>query len=318
MESQILAGVRVVQTVASLRRAIAEARQSRLDGQQPVTVGFVPTMGALHQGHLSLVRKCLQECSVGIVSVFVNPTQFGPEEDYTSYPRTLAADCRLLAPLGIQAVFAPPVEEVYPPGDATTVSVSGITEAFEGAIRPGHFSGVATVVLKLLEMVRPDRAYFGQKDYQQAVMIRRMVSDLHVPVEIRVCPIVRESDGLALSSRNVYLSAQERQQALVLWRSLQAAEGLVAQGMQDCDQILAAMRQVFAEEPAVCLNYATLVDPQTLTPVKTIQSQAVALVAAQVGRTRLIDNALLEVPDSSTAPSHNQPTNSPNQVPKTA
>lgn len=281
----------VVHTVAELREHVARARRA---GQ---TIGLVPTMGALHAGHVSLVERSQRECGYTVATIFVNPLQFGPQEDYTRYPRTLESDCAKLATASCDLVFAPNVAEVYPRGPqharATYVEVTGVTEMLEGASRPGHFRGVATVVLKLFNMAAPDVAYFGQKDYQQATLIRQMTADLNLPLEIRVCPIVREPDGLAMSSRNVYLSPAERQQALTLSRALAAARQAVASGERDATRVLAAMRAVFAAEPAVQLEYTALVDPETLVDVPHLKSTVVALVAARVGTTRLIDNELL-------------------------
>ena len=275
-------------TVAELREHVAQAKGQ---GQR---VGLVPTMGALHAGHLSLANYSIQECGYTVVTIFVNPTQFAPHEDYTRYPRVFEADCQLLSTVGVNLVFAPDVAEVYPPGCNTHVEVGGVTEMLEGECRPGHFRGVATVVLKLFLMAGADVAYFGRKDYQQAAVVQQMVRDLNVPITIRTCPIVRESDGLALSSRNVYLSPDERRQALVLSRSLQTATQLVSSGEQSADRILAAMHSVFATEPLVHFDYIALVDPVTLQPVSHLASPTIAAVAARVGKTRLIDNTLLE------------------------
>jgi pantoate--beta-alanine ligase len=278
---------KVVTTRVELRSAVSAARRA---GQR---IGFVPTMGALHAGHLSLVETSRAECPYTVVSIFVNPTQFGPQEDFLRYPRDLQADLQKLVPLSVDLVYAPPVEEMYGPGFGTFVDVAAVTSVLEGAFRPGHFRGVATVVLKLFQQVAPDVAYFGQKDYQQTVVIRRMVEDLDLGVKIVVCPTVREPDGLALSSRNVYLSPEERQQALVLWRSLQLAHRLVSEGEQRASVILGAMRGLFAAEPDVRLQYAALVDPDNLADVPLVTAPTLAAVAAFVGTTRLIDNRLL-------------------------
>jgi pantoate--beta-alanine ligase len=257
------------------------------------SVGLVPTMGALHAGHLSLVARATQECRRTVVTIFVNPTQFGPNEDFSRYPRQLENDLALLSPMGADLVFVPTTEEMYPAGHATFVDVGAITRVWEGAIRPGHFRGVATIVLKLFNLAPADRAYFGQKDYQQSVVIRRMVADLNVPIEIRVCPTVREPDGLAMSSRNAYLSADDRRRALVLSRSLRLAADRVRQGERDAQPIAAEMRKMIESAPSVRLDYATLVDPDTLEEVSRVAGTVVALVAAGVGPTRLIDNEVI-------------------------
>ncbi len=278
----------VVQRVGELRAALGRLRRA---GRR---IGLVPTMGALHEGHLSLVRAARAECDVCVVSIFVNPTQFGPAEDLEAYPRTLEADLAALAPFGVEFALVPPVEEVYPPDHATRVEVGGVAEPLEGLCRPGHFSGVATVVLKLLNMVQPDAAYFGQKDFQQWLVIRRMVEDLNVPVEIRRCPIVRESDGLAMSSRNTYLSPESRQRALVLSKSLRLAEDLVASGERDAGTIAARMREVVLSAEDARIDYIALADPETLAPVQLIEGRTLAALAVNIEGTRLIDNCLLE------------------------
>ncbi|MEX0712516.1 MAG: pantoate--beta-alanine ligase [Pirellulales bacterium] len=285
--------MQVVESARELRRAVAAARGG---GQ---LIGLVPTMGALHAGHLSLVEAARRECGFTIVSIFVNPAQFGPGEDYQRYPRTLEADLSALTTLGPDLVFVPDVEDMYPAGHATFVEMQGPAEPLEGRHRPGHFRGVATVVLKLFNLATPDRAYFGQKDYQQALVVRRLVGDLDLPIEIRVCPIVREPDGLALSSRNAYLDAGQRRQALVLGRSLRLAAELVAAGERRAENILERMRAMFAAEPQVRVDYLALVDPQTLADVERVDAPTLAAVAARVGSTRLIDNQLL-YPENST------------------
>lgn len=277
----------LVTRIAELRAAVDAARSA---GRQ---IGLVPTMGALHAGHVSLVDAAARECGFVVATVFVNPTQFGPHEDFQRYPRSLDADRDALRGHGADLIFAPNVEEVYPPGHATAVEVGGVAVPLEGARRAGHFRGVATVVLKLFNMVRPDVAYFGRKDYQQARVIEQMVADLNVPLAIRVCPIVREPDGLAMSSRNAYLAGEERRRALVLRRSLLRAQSLVAGGERDAEAILAAMRGEFATEPQVRTDYIALADPQTMAPVERVAPGTVALVAAFVGQTRLIDNEVL-------------------------
>jgi len=274
----------LVTTAIELRDAVAAARaDSKL-------IGLVPTMGALHEGHLSLVRASLAQCDYTMVTIFVNPTQFGPHEDLGEYPRTLQADLDALAECGADLVFAPTNDAIYPNGFSTYVDPPQVAEPLEGRCRPGHFRGVTTVVLKLFNLAQADVAFFGQKDYQQSLVIRRMVQDLDLPIEIRVCPTVRESDGLAMSSRNRYLSEPEREQALALWRSLKLAVELFAQGERDAETITARMRELFEQADIDRIDYVALTDPETLQPVHQIQASTVALAAAYVGDTRLIDN----------------------------
>lgn len=271
-----------------------ELRRLRREWQaQGKSVGLVPTMGALHEGHLSLVRAAKAGCDRVVVSIFVNPTQFGPQEDLSRYPRRLAEDCRMLEAEGVDAVFAPEVEEMYPAGASTFVIVEEVGDRLDGASRPGHFRGVATIVSKLFHMAAPERAYFGQKDAAQVAVLRRMVRDLNFDVELAVCPIVREPDGLALSSRNVYLSAEERQQALVLSRALQAVEKAAASGEVRSVKLMDAARAVLAGEPGVRLDYLAVVDPDTLEDVAGVERGALVALAAFAGQTRLIDNLLL-------------------------
>ena len=256
-------------------------------------LGFVPTMGALHDGHLALVRAAKASCDVVAASIFVNPTQFGPNEDLAKYPRSFERDRDLLLREGVELLFAPSVEEMYPAGAVTWVTVEELNGKLDGRSRPGHFRGVTTVVAKLFHVVEPDAAFFGQKDAAQVAIIRRMVRDLVMPVEIVVCPIVREADGLALSSRNAYLDPQQRKQALVLHRSLLRVQQLVEAGERSPAKLVAAGREQFAVEPSVRLDYFEIVSPETLHPVEDISGALVA-VAAYVGTTRLIDNLLLE------------------------
>jgi pantoate--beta-alanine ligase len=281
---------KLVTTVAELREAVAAARR---DGKR---IGFVPTMGALHAGHLSLVRAAKAACDYVVASIYVNPIQFGPSEDFSKYPRTLAADLDLLADCATDIVFAPTNEEMYPQGFATSVEVGAVAEPLEGRCRPGHFRGVATVVLKFFNIVQPDVAFFGQKDYQQAAVLRRMTADLNLPLEVRMCPIVREADGLAMSSRNRYLSPAARQRALVLSKSLQAAAALVAAGERDAAAILARMHKIIETADDARIDYIALVDPDTLAPVVRIASRTLAVLAVKIENTRLIDNSLLEPP----------------------
>src|SRR5262245_41739744 len=256
-------------------------------------VGFVPTMGALHEGHLSLVRAARSQSDVVVVSIFVNPTQFGPKEDFSKYPRTLEADSALLGPEKVDYVFHPPVQEMYPAGASAWVNVEGICDKLDGRSRPGHFRGVTTVVSKLFNIVQPDLAFFGQKDAAQAAIIRKMVRDLSFDVDIVVCPIIREPDGLAMSSRNVYLNPEQRKQATVLYRSLMRVQALAAQGESDSGRLSAAGKEVIAEIPAVRLDYFEIVGPDTLDPVSDTSGGALIAVAAYVGETRLIDNILM-------------------------
>jgi pantoate--beta-alanine ligase len=250
-------------------------------------------MGALHEGHLSLVRAAKQRCDVVVVSVFVNPTQFGPHEDFSKYPRDLDRDRELLAREGVDIVFAPATEEMYPPGATTFVTVEGIDGRNEGRMRPGHYRGVATIVTKLFQIVQPDAAFFGQKDAGQVALIRKLVKDLDMPVEVVGCPIVREADGLAMSSRNVYLSAQERKEALVLHRALQAVEAAYSSGERDAAALTRVAQEVFASEPGVKPDYIEVLDPVTLLPVERAQGETLVAVAAKVGSTRLLDNVVL-------------------------
>jgi pantoate--beta-alanine ligase len=267
------------------------SRAVRREGRR---LGFVPTMGALHEGHLSLVRAAKTACDVVAASIFVNPTQFGPNEDLVKYPRSFDRDCELLEREGVELLFAPSVEEMYPAGAVTWVTVGGLSERLDGRSRPGHFRGVTTVVAKLFNIVEPDAAFLGQKDAAQVAIIRRMVRDLDLPVEIVVGPIVREADGLAMSSRNAYLDPEQRKRALVLHRSLMQVQRLAEDGERDAAKLLAAGRAEFAGEAAVRLDYFEIVDPDTLDSVEDVAGGALVAVAAVVGSTRLIDNVVLE------------------------
>ncbi|MFC5862455.1 pantoate--beta-alanine ligase [Acidicapsa dinghuensis] len=257
------------------------------------TVGLVPTMGALHDGHLTLVRAARAGNSAVVASIFVNPTQFGPNEDFAKYPRTFEADCALLEAEGVDAVFAPAPEEMYRAGAATFVEVEGLSNRLDGGSRPGHFRGVATVVAKLFIAAEPDRAYFGQKDAAQVAVLRRMTADLGLPLELIICPIVREPDGLALSSRNRYLSPDERWQALVLSRAVRAVESAYRGGETDAGKLISLARVEFLKEPQVRVDYIALVDWETLLPVEKAEAGSLFAVAAWVGSTRLIDNCVL-------------------------
>ena len=261
-------------------------------GRRRRPIGLVPTMGFLHEGHLSLIRRARAECDVVVVSLFVNPKQFGEGEDLDAYPRDEARDAALAEEAGADILFAPALEEVYPDGFSTTVEVAGLTDVLCGAARPGHFAGVTTVVTKLLNMVGPDVAYFGQKDAQQALVIRKLVRDLDMPVRIEVCPTVREPDGLAMSSRNAYLSAEERERALGLNRALRAAEDAVRAGRIDADDVLAAAREQL-QKAGVEPEYLELRSAKDLAPVERVNGSTLLAVAAQVGRARLIDNTIL-------------------------
>jgi pantoate--beta-alanine ligase len=256
-------------------------------------VGFVPTMGALHEGHLSLVRTARAQSDVVIVSVFVNPTQFGPTEDFSKYPRNAERDAAMLAAEKTDYLFLPSVEEMYPSGADSWVTVAGLGEKLDGRSRPGHFRGVTTVVAKLFNIVQPDFAFFGQKDAAQVAIISKMVRDLNFEVRVVVCPIVRETDGLAMSSRNAYLNPEQRKQALALYRSLMRVQNLVDHGETSAARLLVAGTQVMAQEPAIKLDYFEIVDRQTLDPVSDVSAGALVAVAAYVGNTRLIDNLAL-------------------------
>ncbi|MGI9515799.1 MAG: pantoate--beta-alanine ligase [Pirellulaceae bacterium] len=277
----------VVNTVADLREAIAAVRAT------DATIGLVPTMGALHRGHLSLVQRSRQRCDATVVTIFVNPTQFAFEEDLDKYPRPLQQDLRLLAEEGVDLVFVPDEAEVYPEGFTTSINPPQVARMLEGESRPTHFAGVATVVLKLFNMVNADVAFFGQKDYQQSLVVRHLVADLNVPIEIDVCPIVRDEDGLALSSRNVYLSAEERKAALSLNRTLAEAASLIRQGENDGRVLAAQMTQSLIEGGVTELEYAVVADAETLQVQEMVHLPVVLLVAARVGTTRLIDNVLI-------------------------
>jgi pantoate--beta-alanine ligase len=279
--------MQVVRTVKSLREHTKEARAR---GQK---LGLVPTMGALHEGHLSLVQEARVRCGWVGVSIFVNPTQFGPKEDLTRYPRPLERDLALCQSAGVDLVFQPDVAEMYPPGFQTCVEVEKVQQVLEGAARPGHFRGVATVVLKLFQQFQPDVAFFGQKDAQQVRVIEQMVHDLDVPVELHVCPIVRESDGLAMSSRNVYLSPEQRRRATVLFQALEHAKHRVEAGERSALELGRQMVQMIEATPGATLDYVAIVNPQTFEPVTDLAQRALALLAVRFGSTRLIDNAFL-------------------------
>jgi pantoate--beta-alanine ligase len=280
-----------MQVLTTVREMRAACRAIRRNGQ---SLGLVPTMGALHAGHIALVRAARSQCDVVAASIFVNPTQFGPNEDFAKYPRTFEQDCAMLTSEGVALVFAPQPEEMYPAGASTIVEVEGVGDRLDGASRPGHFRGVATVVAKLFHIAAPDKAFFGQKDAAQVAVLRRMVRDLNFDLQLVVCPTVREPDGLALSSRNRYLSAEERTRALVLSNALNAISAAYRAGQKDVARLLEAGRQAIAAEPEVCIGYLAIVDWDTLLPLTEARAGALVAVAAHVGSTRLIDNTILE------------------------
>jgi pantoate--beta-alanine ligase len=279
--------MQICHTIDEMRVA---RRLARRDGK---SLGLVPTMGALHDGHLSLVRMAKAECDLVAASIFVNPLQFGPNEDLAKYPRDFERDRRLFENEGVDFIFAPTVEEMYPAGAVTYVTVEGLSDRLCGRSRPGHFRGVTTVVSKLFNIVEPDLAFFGQKDAAQSSIIRRMVRDLNMPVQIVVCPIVRESDGLAMSSRNAYLDAPQRKSALALYRSLMEVQRRFDQGERNLRALIKAGKQTFVQDPSVRLDYFEIVDPETLDPVDNFSRPTLVAVAAFVGNARLIDNLVL-------------------------
>jgi pantoate--beta-alanine ligase len=276
--------MKICTTIAEVRAACSGHKR----------LGLVPTMGALHEGHLSLIRAAKAQCDSVAVSIFVNPTQFGPTEDLSKYPRQFEQDCRLLEKEDVDILFAPPVEAIYPNGAVTWVVVEGLSEKLDGRSRPGHFRGVTTIVAKLFHIVQPKVAFFGQKDAAQLAVIRHMVRDLNFPVEIVACPIVREGDGLAMSSRNAYLNPEERGRALVLYRSLQQVQEQFRSGERNAAALISTGKGVIAQEPQVVLDYFEIVDPDTLDAVERVERKALVAVAARVGSTRLIDNVVLE------------------------
>jgi pantoate--beta-alanine ligase len=279
--------MQIIETVQGIRAL------SRAEKRAYKRVALVPTMGALHEGHLSLVRLARQAADVVIVSIFVNPTQFGPNEDLSKYPRPFERDAQLLEAEGVDTLFHPSADEMYPAGAKTFVTVQDLDSRLDGSSRPGHFRGVATIVSKLFHCVEPDLAFFGQKDAAQHAVLRRMVRDLDLPVEIRIAPIMRDPDGLAMSSRNIYLSAEERQRALVLYRALTHVRELAERGESDAAALKAAARATFAAEHAAKVDYIEIVDPDELTALESVRSSALVAVAAWIGTTRLIDNIVL-------------------------
>jgi pantoate--beta-alanine ligase len=281
--------MRVFEQIAPLRAYLRAAREDEK------TVGLVPTMGGIHDGHIALMRRARAECELVVVSIFVNPTQFSPGEDYQRYPRDLKRDTKLAQQAEVDAVFAPSVEEIYPAGSQTFIEVPEIGSRWEGEFRPGHFRGVATVCSKLFHIVKPHRVYFGQKDYQQLKVIERMVTDLHVPVKVVSVATVRDPDGLALSSRNAFLDEEQRVAALSLYRGLSSARALFDSGERDASKLREEIVCAMSEEAGVTLQYASIADAESLAPIERVERNAVALVAAKVGDTRLIDNMLLQL-----------------------
>jgi pantoate--beta-alanine ligase len=280
--------MKISNTIAAMRAA---SRSQRNAGKR---LGLVPTMGALHEGHLSLMRAARSQCDLVAASLFVNPLQFGPGEDLAKYPRDFEGDRVLLEKEGVDFLFAPGVEEMYPPGAVTYVTVEGLSDKLDGQSRPGHFRGVTTVVSKLFHIVEPDVAFFGQKDAAQVAIIRRMVRDLNFPVQIVTCPIVREADGLAMSSRNAYLDPPQRTSAAVLYRSLIEVQRHFDQGERNAARLIEAGKHAFAEEPSVGLDYFEIVDPETLDRADVVSERSLVAVAGVVGKTRLIDNIVLD------------------------
>jgi pantoate--beta-alanine ligase len=283
-----------METIRTISWMKEKARGARMEQR---VVGLVPTMGALHAGHLALIERAKRECSTVYASIFLNPAQFGPNEDLSKYPRPIETDVEKLTNAGVNGLFLPSPEEMYPAGFGTYVHVEGISERLEGKSRPGHFRGVATVVLKLFEIVQPNYAYFGRKDAQQVRIIQTMVRDLNLDVALVICPTVREADGVALSSRNAYLSQEERQAATVLYRALGAAEKELSAGVRDTLDLQKAMRRVLESEPRARVDYAEIVDAETFEPVVRAGGRCYALLAARIGSTRLIDNMLIQVGD---------------------
>jgi pantoate--beta-alanine ligase len=269
-------------------------KQARTKGQR---IGFVPTMGFLHQGHVALIRKMREQADIVVVSIFVNPTQFGPGEDFERYPRDLTRDTDLCIKEGVDYLFAPEAQEIYPPGPRTYVEIPDLSAIIEGASRPGHFRGVATVVLKLINIVQPHAAAFGQKDAQQAIVIQRMLEDLMIELELHVVPTVRDERGLALSSRNRYLTSEFYEAALAIPRALEAARHVIGEGQTKPEEVLAAAQEVLVAEPLARIDYVELVDPKTMEPVELIDGPALLLVAVTFGETRLLDNATISPPE---------------------
>lgn len=281
--------MQIVQDIASLKKIVKEVKKRGL------SIGFVPTMGFLHEGHLSLMRAAKTENDFMAISIFVNPLQFGKGEDYEEYPRDLERDQELAASVGCDLIFSPPVKEMYPPGFSTFVEVEKLTEGLCGASRPGHFRGVTTVVTKLFHLVEPDRVYFGQKDAQQAFVLKRMVQDLNFDLEFIILPTVREEDGLAMSSRNKYLNPEERKEATIIFNSLKEAETLIKKGVRDAEAIKKAMAEKISSAKNCVVDYIEIVDTADLRPVRLLKGRCLLAVAVKLGKTRLIDNIIVEV-----------------------
>ena len=287
----------IIRTISWMKETV---RQARAENH---VIGFIPTMGALHEGHLSLIRRARVDCSRVYASIFLNPTQFAPNEDLSRYPKTFESDVEKLTAAGVEVLFAPEINEIYPPGFRTYVNVEGLSERLEGRSRPGHFRGVATVVLKLFEIVQPQFAYFGRKDAQQVRILQQMAIDLNLNVEIVICPIVREGDGLALSSRNTYLNSEERRAATVLQRALDEARRQLNAGTRDALQLQAALRKILSNETLARVDYVEMVDAESFEPVSSIGARPVyALLAVFIGKTRLIDNLFIEPAAGQNAP----------------
>lgn len=280
--------MKTISSIKQIQKILAPLRGKK-------RIGLVPTMGAFHQGHLTLMRHAQRECDYVVVSLFVNPLQFGPKEDFATYPRTLTSDRKMAEETGVDLLWTPAAEEIYPAPYRTFVEVEEITRRWEGAVRPGHFRGVATVVAKLFQVVRPDRAYFGQKDYQQTRVIHQMVKDLHLDLSIRILPTVREKDGLAMSSRNRRLSPAERAAAPILFRALKKAEALIREGILESGPLLQEVEALIRSEPLARIDYAALCDPASLEPIERIEKEAVLLLAVKIGSVRLIDNLLVHI-----------------------
>jgi pantoate--beta-alanine ligase len=281
--------MKVAKTIKSVRNLVKAARS------KGKIIGFVPTMGALHIGHISLIEAAAKKCDFVVVSIFVNPTQFGPGEDFEKYPRPLKADLEICRKAGVDVVFAPSPQQMYPGENLTWVNVEKLTEQLCGQFRPGHFSGVTTVCAKLFNIVAPDIAFFGQKDAQQAIVIKRMVTDLNMPLKIVVCPTVRQADGLAVSSRNQYLTRQQKKNAPLIYKSLQKCQKLIEDGVADSKTIINQMRKILQQAPSIKIEYISIVDADTLQELKKITGKVLTAVAVKIGPTRLIDNILVDV-----------------------
>ena len=281
--------MQVAETTKSVRELVKAARDR---GQK---IGFVPTMGALHVGHILLIEAAVKQCDFVVVSIFVNPTQFCPGEDLEKYPRPLDADLEICRESGVDVVFTPTTQQMYGKNNQTWVTVEKLTEPLCGKFRPGHFRGVTTVCAKLFNIVAPDLAYFGQKDAQQAIVIKKMVADLNMPLQIVICPTVRHQDGLAVSSRNQYLTEQQRKDATLIYRALQKCQEMIDSGATDTKSVIAEMRQILDKPPAINIEYASIVDAETLQPVDPIEGKILAALAVKIGNARLIDNILLDV-----------------------